>query len=146
MTLPIFTGNYQIILLAILWTLIISVWTCLRFPPERSLPSTFAAGRFCYLSAGAWEDFRSDTDTFPKEFIGRNYRGWPGERWLDVRNYESFSPAILARLGLAVRKGCDGIEPDNIQGYQEDTGFSITAADQLAYNRWLSEEAQARGR
>ncbi len=99
----------------------------------------------CYLNAGAWEEFRPDADEFPDEVIGRKYAGWPGERWLDIHNYEVFAPIMLARMDLAVEKGCDGIEPDNIQGYQEKTGFPITAADQLAYNRWLSEQAQARG-
>jgi hypothetical protein len=77
--------------------------------------------------------------------IGRKYTGWPGERWLDIHNYKVFAPVMLARLDLAVEMGCDGIEPDNIQGYQEKTGFPITAADQLTYNRWLSEQAHARG-
>ena len=30
-------------------------------------------------------------------------------------------------------------------GYQADSGFPITASDQLAYNRWLSDQAHTRG-
>ena len=42
-------------------------------------------------------------------------------------------------------KGFDGIEPDNIDGYDNDTGFPLTASDQLEFNRWLAAEAHARG-
>ena len=99
----------------------------------------------CYLNAGAWEDFRPDADDFPADVIGRKYAGWPGERWLDISNYSSFADIILDRMDLAVEKGCDGIDADNVEGYQADSGFPITADDQLTYNRWLSAQAHARG-
>ena len=99
----------------------------------------------CYLNAGAWAEFRPDADDFPAEVIGRNYVGWPGERWLDISNYPDFANIMLARMDLAVAKGCDGIDADNVAGYQAKSGFLITASDQLAYNRWLSAEAHARG-
>ena len=35
---------------------------------------------------------------------------------------------MTARMDLAVSKGCDGIEPDNVDGYESNTGFPITAA------------------
>ena len=49
-----------------------------------------------------------------------------------------------ARLDLAVERGCDGVEPDNIDGYQNNSGFPLSYADQLNYNRWLAAEAHAR--
>ena len=52
---------------------------------------------------------------------------------------------MRARLDLCKAKGFDGIEPDNIDGYDNDTGFPITYEDQLAYNVWLADEAHARG-
>ena len=52
---------------------------------------------------------------------------------------------MQARLDLAVSKGCVGVEPDNVDGYQNSSGFPLTAADQLAYNRFLAGEARARG-
>lgn len=42
-------------------------------------------------------------------------------------------------------KGFDAVEPDNIDGYQNDTGFPLTAADQLNYNTWIASLAHARG-
>ena len=52
---------------------------------------------------------------------------------------------MLARLDLAQQRGCDGVEPDNVQSYDDDTGFELTAADQLAFNRRVADEAHARG-
>jgi hypothetical protein len=104
-----------------------------------------AAGRIviCYFSAGSWEDWRPDSSAFPASLLGRG-NGWPGERWLDIRALEALSPVMLARLDLAVSKGCDGVEPDNIDGYSNNTGFPLSANDQLVYNRWLAEQAHAR--
>jgi hypothetical protein len=98
----------------------------------------------CYFSAGAWESWRPDAGEFPAEVLGRS-NGWPGERWLDVRRLDVLAPIMEARLDRAARKGCDGVEPDNVDGYQNRTGFPLTAADQEAFNRWLADAAHARG-
>jgi hypothetical protein len=42
-------------------------------------------------------------------------------------------------------KGFDALEPDNVDGYTNDTGFPLTYQDQLNYNVWLANEAHARG-
>ncbi len=36
----------------------------------------------CYISAGSWEEWRSDADAFPASVKGRNLDGWPGEKGL----------------------------------------------------------------
>lgn len=106
-----------------------------------------ARGRrvIAYMSAGSWEDWRPDASSFPKEVLGAHYAGWAGERWLDIRRIDLLAPIMRARLDQCRSKGFDGIEPDNIDGYTNDTGFPITFRDQLAYNQWLAEEAHARG-
>ncbi len=48
------------------------------------------------------------------------------------------------RIDRAVAKGFDGVEPDNVDGYVNDTGFPLTAQDQLAFNGFLAREAHAR--
>lgn len=50
------------------------------------------------------------------------------------------------RLDLAKSKGCDGVEPDNIDAYIQVNGggFKVTYQDQLNYNIWLAREAHAR--
>ena len=77
----------------------------------------------CYMSAGSWED----------------------ERWLDIRNIDALASFMGARLDLCVAKRFDAIESDNIDGYTNKTGFSLTYAGQLRYNKWLADEAHNRG-
>jgi hypothetical protein len=98
----------------------------------------------CYFSAGSWESWRPDAEKFPAEVRGRR-NGWPGERWLDVRRLDVLGPIMRARLDLAAQKGCDGVEPDNVDGYSNKTGFPLTYRDQLTYNVFLATEAHARG-
>lgn len=99
----------------------------------------------CYINAGAWESYRSDKDRFPPEVLGDGYDGYPEERWLDIRAIDKLAPIMRARLDQCVAKGFDAVDPDNINGYSNETGFPINSADQLAYNRWLMKEAHARG-
>lgn len=102
----------------------------------------------CYINVGAWEDWRLDKNNFPKEVIGNDYSGWPGEKWLDIRRLDLLSPVIKSRFELCKQKGFDGIEPDNLDGYEigvAETGFIMTYEDQLAFNRWLTKEAHSLG-
>ncbi len=99
----------------------------------------------CYFSAGSWEDWRPDAGDFPAEVLGNTLDGWPGEKWLDIRDLVTLGPLMTARLDLAVDKGCIGVEPDNVDGYTNNSGFPLTYADQLAYNLFLASEAHARG-
>ena len=48
-------------------------------------------------------------------------------------------------MDLCRQRGFDGVEADNVDGYSNATGFPLTAADQLAYNRFLARAAHARG-
>jgi hypothetical protein len=98
----------------------------------------------CYISAGSWEEWRPDAAEFPKEIIGGDYEGWEGEKWFDIRSLDVLGPLLQARMDLCKAKGFDGIEPDNLDGYQNETGFALTAEDQLRFNRWLAQEAHAR--
>lgn len=111
----------------------------------------------CYFSAGTYEGWRDDWQThFPfidddaydgnaPPFAG-NMAEWD-ERWLDIRRIDLLTPIMTSRLDLAVTKGCDGVEPDNMDAYTNgsETQLSLTGADQIAYNRWIAQEAHARG-
>jgi hypothetical protein len=98
----------------------------------------------CYFSAGTSENWRPDFGSFPASVQGSG-NGWPGEKWLDVRQWGILGPLMSARMDLAVSKGCDGIEPDNVDGYSNSTGFPITAADQITFNKNIAAAAHARG-
>ncbi|MFI2639759.1 endo alpha-1,4 polygalactosaminidase [Streptomyces sp. NPDC018610] len=104
------------------------------------------AGRkvICYVSTGAWEDFRPDAGKFPKAVLGGG-NGWKGERWLDIRRTEVLEPLVADRLDMCRDKGFDAVEPDNMDGYRNRTGFPLTAADQLRYNRLVARLAHERG-
>ena len=109
--------------------------------------SLHAKGRraVCYLSAGSFENFRSDKGSFPAAVLGEPLDGWPGERWLDIRRIDVLGPIMERRLDQCRAKGFDGVEPDNVDGYANRSGFDLSAADQLRYNRFLAREAHARG-
>ncbi len=99
----------------------------------------------CYFSAGSYENWRPDKNKFSQNVLGKKMDGWAGERWLDIRKINLLSNVIIERLDLAKKKHCDAVEPDNVDGYDNKTGFSLNYNDQLHYNRWLSQEAHKKG-
>ena len=99
----------------------------------------------CYFSAGSLEDWRPDAGQFPAEVVGEPLDGWPGERWLDIRRLDVLGPLMEARMDLAVERGCDGVDPDNVNGFEASSGFDLSAADQIRYNTWLADAAHRRG-
>ncbi|MFF7901405.1 endo alpha-1,4 polygalactosaminidase [Streptomyces sp. NPDC007920] len=98
----------------------------------------------CYVNVGAWEDFRSDKDAFPRSVLGAT-NGWDGERWLDIRRLSVLRPIMERRFDMCRDKGFDAVEPDLVEGYSNRTGFPLTARDQLRYNRMIAEVAHERG-
>jgi hypothetical protein len=99
----------------------------------------------CYVSAGSWERWRPDADGFPKSVLGKELDGWPGERWLDIREMSALKPLLRSRIELCKDKGFDGIEFDNVNGYRNRTGFPLDGNDQLEFNAWLANEAHRNG-
>ena len=97
----------------------------------------------CYFSAGSGENWRPDYDRIPAATLGEPLDGWEGERWLDVRA-RAVRDVMRARLDLAQQRGCDGVEPDNVTAWENETGFAIDEADQVDFNRWLAHEAHDR--
>lgn len=98
----------------------------------------------CYISAGSWENWRPDAGDFPNVVLGKS-NGWPGEKWLDIRRLDVLAPIMKARMTMCRRKGFDAIEFDLVDGYQNDTGFPLSGADQLRYNVFLANQAHRRG-
>jgi hypothetical protein len=103
----------------------------------------------CYMDAGTYEPGRPDSADFPASLKGSAVEGWPGELWLDVRpsgpNYARLQAIMLARFEVCQQKGFDAVEPDNLDSYQNQPGFSTNAADQLAYDEWLASTAHGLG-
>lgn len=99
----------------------------------------------CYINAGASEDWRPDMAAFPKEIIGKAYDGWAGENWLDIRRIDLLGPIMIKRLEMCAEKGFLGVDPDNLDSFQQDTGFTISREQQVAYLVWLAKEAHKHG-
>jgi hypothetical protein len=114
--------------------------------PDATLAALHAQGRrvIAYFSAGTYEPFRSDANQFQAAELGKTLEDFADERWLDIRS-ENVRRIVRARLDLAASRGFDGVEPDNVDGYANDSGFPLTADDQLAFNRLVANEAHKRG-
>jgi len=97
----------------------------------------------CYFST-QYEDWRPDASSFTSAVIGNALDGWQGENYVDIRS-TVVRNIMVERLNLAVTKGCDGVEPDNVDGYENDSGFPVTAADQLSFNEFIASNAHAVG-
>jgi hypothetical protein len=98
----------------------------------------------CYVDAGTWESWRPDAARYPAKLRGKS-NGWPGERWLDIRALAVLQPIITARVDKCVKAGFDAVDFDNVEGYANDTGFPLTGAQQLTFNRMLAKVVHARG-
>ena len=98
------------------------------------------------METGSWENFRPDAGAYPLSVLGNVLAGFANERLVDIRQIAMLQPIMAGRLDLAKAKGCDGIEPDlddTYNGY--NTGFPLTMAHQLAFNRAVADLAHARG-
>jgi hypothetical protein len=98
----------------------------------------------CYVSVGSVENYRPDANAFPASVVGNAYPGWPDEKFLDIRS-PMVRTLMSARFDLCKSKGFDGLEPDNMDVFEDKTGFPLTAADGLDYAQWLADQAHTRG-
>ena len=104
-------------------------------------------GRYvvCYFSAGTYENFRSDSRRLAPSVRGRPVEGYGNERWLDIRRLDLVAPLLRARMRTCARKGFDAVEPDNVDGYDNPTGFPLRRSDSLRFTRWLARTAHRLG-
>ena len=102
----------------------------------------------CYMEAGAYETYRPDAAKFKAlspRIWGAADEGWPGSYWLDIRRIDELAPIMKARFQICKDKGFDAIEPDEITAWNNNSGFPLTYADQIAYNRAVAGWAHAIG-
>ncbi len=112
-----------------------------------TVASLHKAGRkvVCSMDAGRWESGRPDSNQFPSSVLGRSVAGFPNEKWLDIRQLADLQPIMSSRMDLCKEKGFDSLAPDNVDGFQNPTGFPLTYADQIAYNIWIATASHSRG-
>ncbi|KAJ4267452.1 hypothetical protein NW762_003559 [Fusarium torreyae] len=94
----------------------------------------------CYFSAGSWEDWRDDKNQFKKADLGATLDGWPDEKWLNLKS-ANVRNIMKKRIQYAAKKGCDAIDPDNVDGYQNENGLGLTKKDSIDYIKFLATEA-----
>ena len=97
----------------------------------------------CYIDVGTAENWRPDYGQFPAADLGSD-NGWPGEKWLNIAD-PAIRPIMAARFQMCQQKGFDAVEPDNMDGYENSTGFSISASQQAAYDEWVAQEVHSLG-
>jgi len=105
-----------------------------------------AAGGYviCYFSAGSIEDWRPDVGVIEDSAIGFPLDDWPGENWMDIRA-DSALALVESRMALVERAGCDAVEPDNVDGFSNETGFPLGESDQVEFNTAVAGLAHDRG-
>ena len=83
--------------------------------------------------------------TFAQPFV---LRLEPASR-LDLAGRDAWAgdvvfPFVAARMDLCRATGLDGVEPDDVDGHTNGSGFDLTAADREWFNRELARLAQER--
>ncbi|KAF5663982.1 endo alpha-1,4 polygalactosaminidase precursor [Fusarium heterosporum] len=114
------------------------------------IPMLKSAGKFvvCYFNAGALQAWDKDKNKFPKAAIGHSLAyPYDSEEWyLDVRD-STVLKLQKARLDIAVQVGCDAVDPDNVDAWQQDeddpTGFKLKPSDYTQYLKSLAEYAHS---
>ncbi|KAB8077567.1 glycoside hydrolase superfamily [Aspergillus leporis] len=97
----------------------------------------------CYFSAGSWENFRPDQNKFKDSDKGNTLDGWPNEKWLNL-NSQNVRNIMISRLDMAKEKDCDGVDPDNVDAYDNDNGLDMKEQDSVNFMMWLANEAHSR--
>jgi len=68
-----------------------------------------------YISAGSWEDWRTDKSSFPASVFGASYDGWEGETWFLVSKWKELIPGMTKRMNKLKEKGFQLVEFDNTE-------------------------------
>lgn len=115
--------------------------------PASTITALHAHGHraVAYFSAGTHESWRPDAPLFPPSALGRALDGgWTGERWVQTSSPD-VRAVMRARLDEAARRGFDGVDPDNVDGWDNRNGLGLTRDGAVEYVVWLAREARARG-
>ncbi|KAE9366181.1 glycoside hydrolase family 114 protein, partial [Stipitochalara longipes BDJ] len=114
--------------------------------PQDTINKLKAQGKkvMCYFSAGSYEDWRPDQASFLPSDKGSPLEGWPGEFWLNTSSINVRS-IMATRIQMAKDKSCDGVDPDNVDGYDNSNGLSLSPASAADFIKYMAHEAHSRG-
>jgi hypothetical protein len=132
-----------------------------REPNERAVDALHGIGGYaiCYVDAGGIENYRPDYPRFLRwhrnhghSLLGKPFsKRFPEERWANVGGAKQrrFLVEMMAkRVGKCAGAGFDAVEFDVVEAWaapRRVTGWRVSAADQLKYNRALAEIAYEAG-
>ncbi|MBY6046502.1 endo alpha-1,4 polygalactosaminidase [Vannielia litorea] len=98
----------------------------------------------CYVSVGSWEEYRDDKDSFPEEVLGKPLGDWPDERYVDIRD-DRVMKIMQARLQDCADRGFMAAELDNMDVFENESGFDIGQEAALTYVKNLAAYAHLLG-
>ncbi|KAK5655872.1 hypothetical protein OQA88_5411 [Cercophora sp. LCS_1] len=119
---------------------------------RRQNPDVFI---ICYFNAGAVQESDCDWDEVWQKppyigLLGNPLGDFPDERWVNIKN-QTGRDLIKKRITVANELGCDGVDPDNIDGYlvdeddelpaQNKTGWNLSEQDELTFVKELAAHA-----
>lgn len=97
----------------------------------------------CYIEAGSYVADRPDANQFPASVIGKKIDGF-SDKWTDIRS-SAVKTIVDKRIQMCATKGFDAVEPDLEDGYTNNTGFPLTASDQINFNTWVANTVHGYG-
>lgn len=98
----------------------------------------------CYFSAGTAENWRPDYARIPSSALGNKVDGWAGERWMNIKNSTVLS-IVKGRIDKAKDNGCDGVDPDNVDIYDNNSGLGISSNDVKSFLKNMASYAHSKG-
>jgi hypothetical protein len=110
----------------------------------------------CYISVGTMESYRDDVQQNYKTWLAATVgvsQDWPDERWLDLRKLDQVKALQYPRFARASALGCQAIEADNVDCYDnadcKGKMPGLTRAQvrtmQITYNTWQIHTAHSFG-
>jgi len=113
--------------------------------PQHVIQNLHQQGKrvICYFSAGTAEEWRPDYREFARNDMGQNVKCWPGEKWVNIKSQTVWG-VISRRIQQAAQKGCDAIDPDNIDGFSNSVA-GLTQQDSIQFVKRMAAEARQYG-
>lgn len=122
----------------------------MEYTPRSTVDALHEQGKkvICYIDVGVFETYRRDAHKFraiKPRIWGKPDEGWNDSYWLDIRRVSALAPIMKARMRKCAKKGFDAIEPDEMTGWSNKSGFPLTYDHQIRYNKAIARWAHRLG-
>jgi hypothetical protein len=104
-----------------------------------TIASLYALNRsiIYYFSTGSYKIFYLDFNQFqPTDYV-KPLDGWLGKYWLNT-NSSNIKNIMAERLKLIISKGCNGVDPNNIDSYNNGIGLNLITLNAINYLKFLA--------